>query len=208
MSSSKIKWYDAIGTTLLFTGSPFNVLNLTTNIAYKVRCDDGICASNFVEVSVSVNPIPPIPNVQNNTTIVVGENISLTSTGCLNSIGNYAQWYKSVDNSLVTMPVSPTVITNYFAKCIETTNSVACSSAKSSDVEVNIGDIISIITGDWENGSIWNLGRVPFSTDFVLIGGNHTVTVTTDGATAKKVLYRSNAKINLGNNAAKLKVVN
>jgi photosystem II stability/assembly factor-like uncharacterized protein len=203
-----IKWYDAIGTTLLFTGSPFNVLNLTTNIAYKVRCDDGICASNFVEVSVSVNPIPPIPNVQNNTTIVVGENISLTSTGCLNSIGNYAQWYKSVDNSLVTMPVSPTVITNYFAKCIETTNSVACSSAKSGDVEVSIGDIISIITGDWENGSIWNLGRVPFATDFVLIGGNHTVTVTTDGATAKKVLYRSNAKINLGNNAAKLKVGN
>jgi len=207
-ATGAIKWYNVAGTTLLFTGSPFNVTNLTTNIVYKVRCDDGTCTSSFLNDSVSVNPIPPIPNVQSNTTIVVGENITLTSTGCSSSGSNYAQWYKSADSSLVTMPVSPTVITNYFAKCIETTNSVACAGAKSGDVKVSIGDIISIITGNWENGSIWNVGRVPFSTDFVLIGANHTVTVTTGGATAKKVLFRSNAKINLGNSAAKLKLGN
>ena len=203
-----IKWYDAIGTTLLFTGSPFNSPNLTTNTAYKVRCDNGNCTSSFVNVSVSVNSIPPTPSVQNNTIIVAGENIILTSIGCLSGVGNYAQWYRSADNSLVTMPVSPTVITNYFAKCIETNNSVACAGAKSGDVEVSLGDIISIITGNWENGSVWNLGRVPLSTDFVLIGVNHTVTVTTNGATAKKILYRSNANINLGNTAAKLKLGN
>ncbi|MBC7407036.1 MAG: hypothetical protein H7339_01480 [Arcicella sp.] len=207
-ATGAIKWYDAIGTILLFTGSPLNSPNLSTNITYKVRCDDGTCPSNFIDINVTVNPIPPVPNVQNNTTIVVGENIMLTSTGCLNNNGNYTQWYKSADNSPVTMPVSPTLLTNYFAKCIETNNSVACAGAKSGDVEVSLGDIISIITGNWENGSIWNVGRVPLSTDFVLIGVNHTVTVTTDGATAKKILYRSNAKINLGNNTAKLKLGN
>jgi predicted outer membrane repeat protein len=203
-----IKWYDAAGTNLLFTGSPFNTPNLTTNTAYKVRCDDGTCMSNFVDITVSVNTIPPMPNVINDTTIAVGETLILTAEGCLSGTGNSFQWYKSEDNSLVTMPVSPTIITNYYAKCLETTNGVTCASSKSSNVEVSIADIISIITGNWENDSIWNLGRVPFATDFVIIGENHTVTVTTDGANAKKVRYRNNAKINLGNSNAKLKLGN
>ena len=207
-SIGTIKWYDATGITLLFTGSPFNTPNFTLTNAYKLRCDDGTCTSDFVEVNVSVNPVPSTPIVQNNTTIVVGENINLTATGCLNGTGNYVQWYKSSDNSIVTIPVSPTVITNYYAKCIETTNNVACAGLKSTDVEVSIADIISIIPGDWENNSIWNIGRVPFATDFVIIGENHTITVITPGAMAQKVLYRNNAKINLGNSDAKLKLGN
>jgi photosystem II stability/assembly factor-like uncharacterized protein len=204
-----VKWYDALGTSLEFTGSPFNVPNLTMNKAYKVRCDDGICTSNFVDVSVSVNPIPPTPSVvQTDTTIAVGENLTLTALGCLSGGGNYVQWYKAVDNSLVTMPISPTLIGSYYAKCIEMTNSVACAGAKSINVEVSIADIISIITGNWENSSIWNLGRVPYATDFVIIGNNHTVTVTTNGAVAKKILYRNNAKISLGSDTVKLKLGN
>ena len=123
-------------------------------------------------------------------------------------VGNYLQWYKSVDSSLVSMPIAPTILTNYYAKCIETTNSVMCSGAKSGTVIINVADIISIITGNWENSSTWNLGRVPYSTDFVIIGENHTVNVTTNGAIAKKVLYRNNAKISLGSEAVKLKLGN
>ena len=204
-----IKWYDALGTTLLFTGSPLNVLNLKTNKAYKVRCDDGTCLSNFVNVNVAVNSLPSTPNVvQNDITIASGDNLTLTALGCLSGVGNYLQWYKSVDSSLVSMPIAPTILTNYYAKCIETTNSVMCSGAKSETVIINVADVISIITGNWENSSTWNLGRVPYSTDFVIIGENHTVNVTTNGAIAKKVLYRNNAKISLGSEAVKLKLGN
>jgi photosystem II stability/assembly factor-like uncharacterized protein len=204
-----IKWYDATGAYPLFTGSPVYLLNITLNNAYKVRCDDGICTSDFVDVSVSVNPIPPTPSVvQSDTTVALGENLTLTALGCLSGGGNYVQWYDAGNNSLVTMPVSPILTTSYYAKCVETTNSVACEGTKSGNVEVSVADIVSIITGNWENSSIWNLGRVPFATDFVIIGNNHTVTVTTNGAVAKKVLYRNNAKISLGSDTVKLKLGN
>ena len=204
-----IKWYDALGTSLLFSGSPLIVPNLTTSKIYKVRCDDGTCLSNFVSVSVAVNSLPPTPNVvQNDILIVSGDNLTLTALGCLSGVGNYLQWYKSVDSTLVMMPVAPTILTNYYAKCIETTNSVVCSSAKSGNVMISVADIISIITGNWESISTWNLGRVPYATDFVIIGENHTVNVTTDGAVAKKILFKNNAKINLGNDAVKLKMGN
>ncbi len=205
-----VKWYDAAGTGLLFTGSPFNTPNLSVATNYKVRCDMVTCTSSFVNVSVSINTVPPIPNVTNNynTTIVAGESISLSATGCLIGAGNYVQWYKSADNTTVTMPVSPTVSSNYYAKCIETTNSIACGGAKSTDVAVPLADIISIITGNWETNGTWNLGRPPLATDFVIIGANHNVTVTTNAAVAKKVLYRTNGKITLGTNVVKLKVGN
>ena len=203
------KWYDAAGTTLLFTGSPLNVPNLTVNKAYKVRCDDGTCLSNFISVNVMVNSLPPTPSLpQNDLTIVSGDNLTLTALGCLSGVGKYLQWYKSVDSSLVMMPIAPTILTNYYAKCIETTNSVVCSSAKSGNVMVSVADIISIITGNWENITTWNLGRVPYATDFVIIGENNTVTISTNGAVANKVLYRNNAKIILENDSVKLKLGN
>ncbi len=204
-----IKWYDALGTTLVFTGSPLNVPNLKANKAYKVRCDDGICLSNFVNVSVAVNSLPPTPTLtQNDITIASGDNFTLTASGCLSGVGKYLQWYNSVDSSLVTMPIAPTILTNYYAKCVEITNSVMCSGAKSGTVIINVADIISIITGNWENVSTWNLGRVPFATDFVIIGENHTVNVMTNGALAKKILYRNNAKINFGTDTTKMKLGN
>jgi hypothetical protein len=200
---------DALGTTLVFTGSPLNVPNLAVNKAYKVRCDDGTCMSSFVNINVVVNSLPPTPSLpQNDITIASGDNLTLTALGCLSGVGNYLQWYKSADNTLVTMPITPTALTNYYAKCVETTNGVVCGGVKTGNVVVNVADIISIITGNWENISTWNLGRVPYVTDFVIIGENHTVNVTTDGAVAKKILYRNNAKISIGNGAGKMKLGN
>ena len=156
-----------------------------------------------------VNSLPPTPSLpQNDLTIVSGDNLTLTALGCLSGVGKYLQWYKSVDSSLVMMPIAPTILTNYYAKCVETTNSVECSSAKSGNVMVSVADIISIITGNWENITTWNLGRVPYATDFVIIGENNTVTISTNGAVANKVLYRNNAKIILENDSVKMKLGN
>ncbi len=142
-----------------------------------------------------------------NATIPSGGSISLTATGCSGSLGTYAlKWYKASDNSLVTMPVSPTVTTNYYAKCEQTLNSVTCVSMASANVVVSIGDFInSIATGNWESPSTWNPSRVPLATDNVIIN-NHIVTVTTNAANAKSVEYKSGANLRYLNGAAKLNV--
>jgi parallel beta-helix repeat protein len=57
---------------------------------------------------------------------------------------------------------------------------------------VNMNEIISIITGNWENNNTWNLARQPLNTDKVIING-HTVTVTTPNAVAKNLEYKTGA---------------
>jgi hypothetical protein len=56
------------------------------------------------------------------------------------------------------------------------------------------GTIISIISGNWENDSTWNIGRSPLAGDNVIISNNHNVSVNTVG-TAKNVEIRTNAKL-------------
>jgi hypothetical protein len=47
-----VKWYDAAGTVLQGTGSPFSTPNLTENTTYKVRCESATCESSFADVTV------------------------------------------------------------------------------------------------------------------------------------------------------------
>lgn len=68
------------------------------------------------------------------------------------------------------------------------------------------GVITSILSGNWETPTTWNLNRVPTTADNVIIEANHTVTVTTNDANAKKVETRSNAKVIFNNNTTKLKL--
>jgi hypothetical protein len=69
----------------------------------------------------------------------------------------------------------------------------------------NTGLIISIIAGNWEDASTWNLNRIPTLTDNVIININHTVTVNGMGE-AKSLEYRTNGKVNFGNSNAQLKM--
>jgi hypothetical protein len=178
---------------------------------YKVACTKDGCTSDSSDVAtVTVNPIPPTPIAQANTSIPVGGNVTLTATGCTGSLGTFAlKWYKSWDNSVVTMPVSPTTATTYYAKCEQTLNSIICESQKSGDVNVSIeltGDMMSIQTGNWEDSTTWNLGRIPLATDNVIIDSNHEVTITTNAASAKNVITRTASKLIFGNTSAKLNI--
>jgi hypothetical protein len=60
---------------------------------------------------------------------------------------------------LVTMPVSPTVTTQYYAKCEQTANSVTCLSANSNDVSVTVVNRIFVditkIAAPIQNGNSW-----------------------------------------------------
>ncbi len=54
---------------------------------------------------------------------------------------------------------------------------------------INMNEIISIITGNWDSNSTWNLDKVPLATDKVIVNG-HQVTVTTNAARAKDLEYK------------------
>jgi Pregnancy-associated plasma protein-A/GEVED domain len=65
--------------------------------------------------------------------------------------------------------------------------------------------VISIKTGNWEDPSTWNVGRLPLITEDVTIGSTHTITITSNNqATAKKLIHRANATLRLGNTTSKL----
>jgi hypothetical protein len=158
--------------------------------------------------SIVVNALAsPMPTPQGIGYIPTGGSISLTATGCSGSVGTYTlKWYKSSDNTSVTMPVSPTTTTNYYAKCEQVLNGITCFSLASANVTVNVGNYInSIITGNWENSNTWTPSRIPLPTDIVIIN-NHTVTITSNAANAKRVEYKTGATLNYLNAAAKLKV--
>ena len=60
---------------------------------------------------------------------------------------------------------------------------------------VRIGaTVISIVSGNWESNSTWDIGRSPLAGDNVIINNNHNVTILNTG-TAKNVEIRTNAKI-------------
>ena len=147
--------------------------------------------------NVTVNPVSPTPTAQANTQIISGESITLTATGCSGESGSFAlKWYKTSDNSVIVMPVFPTTTTSYYAKCEQTLNGIICSSANTENVRVDVfNDFVSIISGNWESASTWNIGRVPLSTDKIVIDTTHNVTITTNNAHAKMIEYRGTGKI-------------
>jgi Pectate lyase superfamily protein/MBG domain (YGX type)/SprB repeat len=160
------------------------------------------CTASAVR-TITVNPAVSIPTTQSYANLPVGGSITLTATGCLGTL----LWFKSADNSSISMPVSPTTITSYYAKCEVTISGITCVSAKSANLVVIVGAIISIKTGGaWEDPTTWDANRVPLTTDEVLIDSNHNVIITTMNAVAKKVHYKNNGTITLGNSAAKLTI--
>ncbi|RYU94081.1 Ig-like domain-containing protein [Emticicia agri] len=92
--SSTVKWYNSGGTTLQGTGSPFITPNLTSNTTYKVRCESGgtpDCSSDFVDVTIVVNPVVAPPTGIANATICTNTTASLSATCALGTI----KWYNT-----------------------------------------------------------------------------------------------------------------
>ena len=65
------------------------------------------------------------------------------------------------------------------------------------------GTIISIVSGNWESNSTWDIGRIPLAGDNVIINDNHNVTILNVG-TAKNVEIKANAKITQSTATSKL----
>ncbi|MFN3852626.1 MAG: immunoglobulin domain-containing protein, partial [Spirosomataceae bacterium] len=130
-TGSNLLWYEAstggVGTT---TTPSFTIVN---SYSRWVSQTINNCESDRLQINASITSKPQAP-VANGTTICSGTSATLTIS---NACSGTLTWYKEADNSVVSMPVSPTVNTNYYAKC-----SVGnCESDASNIVTVSVNTI-------------------------------------------------------------------
>ena len=153
-----LKWYQNADDALVTM--PVSPLVSTD---YYAKCEQTFNSVTAVSTKSNVVTLtilnPPTP-VSTGGTIYSSQSISLTATGCTGTLGTFTlKWYQTADNVLVTMPVSPTVTTQYYAKCEQTANSVTCLSAKSNDVTVTVVNRIFVditkIAAPIQNGNSW-----------------------------------------------------
>jgi hypothetical protein len=153
-----LKWYqNADDALVIMPVSP------TATTDYYAKCEQTFNAVTAVSAKSNVVTLtilnPPTP-VSTGGTIYGSQSISLTATGCTGTLGTFTlKWYQTSDNLLVTMPVSPTVTTQYYSKCEQSANSVTCLSPKSNDVTVTVVNRIFVditkITAPIQNGNSW-----------------------------------------------------
>jgi Fungalysin metallopeptidase (M36)/Fungalysin/Thermolysin Propeptide Motif len=117
------------------TTSTYNYSNVTQTTQYRAVVKDGVCAEvNSIPATITI-VVPPTPVASGAAIIALGSSATLTTTGC-SGAGFAEKWFKTSDNSAVTMPVSPTVTTDYYAKCEQTVLTAICISPKSNDVTI------------------------------------------------------------------------
>ncbi|MEA5461780.1 right-handed parallel beta-helix repeat-containing protein [Arcicella sp. LKC2W] len=142
-----IKWYQKSDNILVsMPVSP------TATTQYYAKCEitsNGITCTSEKSNDVTITVLKPTPPIATGATICVGTGVNLIATGCSGEVGVFTlKWYQKADSSLVSMPVSPTVSTDYFAKCEQTFNGVTAISAKSNFVTLAVlNPSISSVTG-------------------------------------------------------------
>ena len=131
--------------------------------------------------------------------IIIGQSTTLTAFGCSGSVS----WYDAAFNgnllgvgSSYTTP-SLTSSKFYFASCSVS----GCSSNRSATlVTVNPCTVMySVLSGNWNNNSIWSCGRTPTITDNVTISSGHTVTIPSGQTGFVYNLTNNGMLVNAGN---------
>ena len=130
-------WTGVNGFTSTDQNPTISNATISNSGTYRITVTNINGCTSTATTSVTVNPIVNLPVPQANTQIVFGASITLTATVC-SEINDVLKWYKSSDNSLAAMPVSPTATTNFYAKCETTLNGITCISGNSVDVIVTV----------------------------------------------------------------------
>jgi hypothetical protein len=138
-------------------------------------------------------------------TVCLGDTVKMTIfDGC-----NYGflQWQKGgVDISGETSLNYQTTQSGIYRVKVTTNGSVTYTNTKTVTINPNCCIMKSITNGNWESPSTWSCQRVPNETDDVIING-HQVSVTTNSAKAKRVIYQG-GRVYFTNNTAKLLIKN
>jgi hypothetical protein len=190
--------------TLANTTTTQTVTNLATTKYYRAVVQAGTSAIAYSSPAVLTVSSPPTVT-QTTVNINFGNNISLVANGCTGVLS----WCKST-GGIATMPVSPRCTDRYFAKCEETNGTEKCFTSSPTIIVKVIpsgSELTSIISGNWESSSTWNIGRSPQNGDLVIIRPSDTVTITTATAQAQclemsgfnSIQYsNANGKLSLG----------
>jgi hypothetical protein len=108
-------WTSSSGFTSSLQSPSISSATASMSGTYTITVTNVNGCTSTATTSVTVNPVTATPTPQANTQIIFGASITLTATGC-SGVNDVLKWYKSADNSLATMPVSPTATTNFYAK--------------------------------------------------------------------------------------------
>ncbi|GAB4037545.1 M36 family metallopeptidase [Spirosoma gilvum] len=218
-SAGAPNWYATpTGGLPLATNTVFNpvgvagsgIVNTTipgTTTFYVSRPDFAACrtAATFTILTTAA----PVATVSS-TTITMGGSVALAASGCTGA-GSVLKWYQTADDGLVSMPVSPTATTQYYARCERTTGSKVCLSDKSQDVTVTfipLTAFISVQTGSWDVSATWNCNCVPDGSLPVQIMDTHTVTIPNAyTGLAKGVQFFGTGKVSV-QGSGKVNIVN
>ena len=157
-----------------------------------------------LDLATNQTVIPKLKTATDST-VCLGDTVKMNIfDGCNYS---FLQWQKeSVDISGETSLNYKTTTSGVYR--VKVTTSGVANYTNTKTVTINSGCCImkSIANGSWESPSTWSCSRVPNLTDDVIING-HQISVTTNAAKAKKVIYQG-GKINMANSTAKLLIQN
>lgn len=207
-SGTNIKWYDALTMGNLLTASTA----LTTRLYYASQTVNG-CESARTSVNVTVNTFTtPSVNISP-VTVCAGTTQTITTTSTNGGTPTFLWKRNNVDlattqNITVTNAVANDVYAVTMTPSADTCPNPTTPTATTS-VTIGAGctlTINSIISGNWETVTTWDLNRLPTTADTVIINANHIVTVTSNDANAKRVETRSSGKVIFNDNAAKIKL--
>ncbi|GAB3717413.1 hypothetical protein GCM10027592_59500 [Spirosoma flavus] len=206
------------GGSALFSGMVFNPVGVSnsgipntatpgTTTFYVSSPNQSVCrtATTFTVLGTA-SPVVSSTNV----VISLGGSTTLNATGCSDA-GAVLKWYRTADNVEVSMPISPTTTTQYYARCQRTASSGVCLSTASQNVTVtviNMTAFSSAQSGNWNVPTTWDCNCVPNGTLPVQIMSSHVVTVPTAyTGQAKKLKFLGTGKVRL-EGTGKVSVVN
>ena len=151
-------WTGINGFTSTLQNPSITNANPSASGTYRITVTNPSGCSSTATTLITVNPVVVIPTIQANTQLILGSSATLTATGCTGT-GFMLKWYQSSDNALVTMPISPSVTTNYYAVCQQTASGVTCLSAKSNEVTLKVVNRIFVditkLSEPTQNGNSW-----------------------------------------------------
>ncbi|CCH00209.1 hypothetical protein FAES_2200 [Fibrella aestuarina BUZ 2] len=198
-------WFtSASGGSAIFTGTVFNpvgvagagVPNTATpgTTTFYVSTAESVACRRATTFTILTTAPPTVTS----TTLTQGNSVVLSASGCTGTTA-LLRWYQTVGDGEVSMPVSPTVTTQYYARCQRTTGSLTCLSDKSLNSTVMVvpgTSVESVTSGLWNAPSTWSCNCVPNGTLPVRI--LHTVTVP-DAYTgqAKGIRFSGNGKLSV-----------
>ena len=142
-------------TSIANSDTTLSFSNLSQTTQFRAIVQDGVCgeaASSTSTITILSNTAPTALGA----IITSGNATTLTATGC----SGVLKWYKTNDNSLVNMPISPSISTQYYAICEQSSGNTVCLSAKSNDVMLlviptNIIYVNNASTAIIQDGTSW-----------------------------------------------------